>query len=84
MKGKSRPRALEEVDLELEEAIEQFRRACKRIRHGQVGVKVTKIGNLVVEKHVELDDMTPADVERLMTARPTRRTEAVSGNGRRS
>ncbi len=70
---KSRPRTIEEVDLELEEAIEQFRRACKRVRHGQGVVRVTKHQDLVIEKHVALDDMTPIDIERLMTARPKRR-----------
>lgn len=67
---RSRPRTIDEVDLDLEDAIEAFRRAYKLVAHGQVGVRVVKHQGTAVGHSVSVDPMTPDDVLAVMTMKP--------------
>jgi diphthamide synthase (EF-2-diphthine--ammonia ligase) len=68
--SKYRPHSLEEVDVELEEAIERLRDKVRHIRHGRVIVTVERFRAETVGYRVGVDPMTEDDMERLMREPP--------------
>ena len=71
-----RPRTLEEVDVELEQAIEAFRTCCNRVEHGRVHLVVERHRSVTVDHHVSRDLETTEDLERVMTTRPHKEVKA--------
>lgn len=65
-----RPQTLDDVDVDLEEAIEAFRLCCDRVEHGRVHLTVERHKWLTIGHRVGRDPMTTQDLERVMTDRP--------------
>jgi len=68
--AKPRPKTLDEVDVDLEQAIEAFRTCCDHVDHGRVHLVVERHGNLTIAHRVDRDDTITEDIERVMTERP--------------
>lgn len=66
----SKPKSFEEIDLELEEAIERLRDRVRRLTRGRVIAVVERVGAVTVCYRVDVDPMTEGDVERLMQEKP--------------
>lgn len=72
-KGAHRPRSLDEVDVELEEALAAIRTRAQRLPRGRVIAVIERQDRVTVGHRVEVDQLTEADVEQVMTERPRRR-----------
>lgn len=58
------------IDVGLEEAIEDTRRWCARLKHGRLFLVLNVIGGRVAEHRLEADSLTVEDLERLMQEPP--------------
>ena len=65
-----RPKSLEEVDVELEEAIERLRDRVRHVSHGRGIVVVERFRDETMGYRLEVDPMTEAEVQWLMQAKP--------------
>lgn len=64
------PRSLDDVDAELEEAIQRFRSRIEHVAKGRVTLTVERLGRLTVDYHVDSDPMTTREVARVMQEVP--------------
>jgi hypothetical protein len=80
MKSHPHPHTLDDVDLELEEAIDAFRRLCARVTDGRVNVEVERFHGVVVDHHVGSSRERTVEIERVMRERPHK---DKTGMGRR-
>lgn len=70
MKRPYKPIALEEVDVELEEAIDALRYYCQSQPHGRVFLEVERRHNVSFAYHLSRDAMTREDVLGVMREVP--------------
>lgn len=59
-----------EIDVDLELAIDRFRNACRKTAHGRVRLEVERFDGLTTGADLEWEPMTMRDVERVMQERP--------------
>ena len=71
-----KPHTLDEVDVELEQAIEAFRTCCQRVDHGRVHLVVERDRALTIGHRVDRDPLTTDDLERVMCERPHKEVKA--------
>lgn len=67
---KRKPANLSEVDVDLEQAIAEFRNACDRLDHGRVHLTVDRYDGLTIGHYLSRDHLTTEDIARLMVERP--------------
>lgn len=63
-------RSLDEVDVELEEALRSLRSRVERTAKGRVTLTIERLGGMTVDYHVASDGMTSREVERVMREVP--------------
>ena len=72
MSAKHKPRSLDEVDVELETAIERIRDRVARTERGRVIAVIEREDRVTVAHRVQVDGLTEGDIERTMQERPRR------------
>lgn len=66
-------RDLDEVDVELEEALDAIRTRARRLSRGRVIAVIERQDRVTVAHRVEVDQLTDGDLERVMTEKPRKR-----------
>lgn len=68
-------RSLDDVDIELEQALDAIRARVQRLARGRVIAVIERQDRVTVAHRVDVDQLTTRDVERLMTEPPRGRKE---------
>lgn len=63
-------RSLDEVDVELEEAIGRLRERTRRLKRGRITLEVHRFNGVTVEYRIREDCMTEQEIERVMQEPP--------------
>jgi hypothetical protein len=65
-----KPPRLVEVDVDLDNACDEFRRRCEQLEHGMVYAVVARHGSMTIDYKVQQTSSLPGDIERVMRGKP--------------
>jgi hypothetical protein len=68
--GQYKPRTLDEVDIDFENAVDELRRRKARFPYGRIHLVIEQIAGLTTYHHVEGEPHTTEDIERVMRGKP--------------